>query len=144
MAQPIVIDANATLGLFLRLPYSQAIDFQMNIWQAEIASVIVPTLWEYECLSGIRRAISLKMISTEVASRIVDALFALEFERVTPSVELHRSALAWAERIGQSKIYDAHYLALAEQRLADFWTADKRLFHRLQNLGVEWANAFGD
>ena len=47
----------------------------------------------------------------------------------------------WAERIGQSKVYDSQYLALAESIAADFWTADQRLYHSLQGLGVTWVHS---
>jgi predicted nucleic acid-binding protein len=95
-------------------------------------------LWEYECLTGLRRALTLKLISSNDAERMVEGLLALEFHRVAPTLELHLSALLWAERIGQSKIYDAQYLALAENLSAKFWTADQGLFHTLQEAGVDW------
>ena len=141
MARQYVIDANATLGLFLRLPYSQEVDHWLQAWQAEEARLVVPTLWEYECLTGLRRAMALKLISTQEAERMASDLLALEFQRVAPTLELHQSALLWAERIGQTKVYDAHYLALAENLSAEFWTADRRLFHALQGLGVSWAHS---
>lgn len=141
MARQYVIDANATLGLFLRLPYSQEVDHWLQAWQAEEARLVVPTLWEYECLTGLRRAVALKLISTQEAERMASDLLALEFQRVAPTLELHQSALLWAERIGQTKVYDAHYLALAENLSAEFWTADRRLFHALQGLGVNWAHS---
>jgi predicted nucleic acid-binding protein len=141
MARRYVIDANVTLGLFLRLPYSNNVDHRMEEWQAEEARLVVPTLWEYECLTGLRRAVTLKLISPEDAGRMVEELLALEFQRVAPTLELHKAALAWAERIGQSKVYDAQYLALAERLSAEFWTTDQRLFHTLQASGVDWVHA---
>ena len=140
MAQRYVIDANATLGLFLRLPYSKTVDQWMQAWQVEEAGLVVPTLWEYECLTGLRRAATLKLISSKDAERMVEDLLALEFQRVAPTLELHQAALLWAERVGQSKAYDAQYLALAESLSAEFWTADRRLFHALQGLGVNWVH----
>ena len=141
MARQHVVDANATLGLFLQLPYSQKVDRWMQTWQAEEASLVVPILWDYECLTGLRRAAALKLITSEEAGRMVNHLLALELQRVAPTLELHRSALTWSERIGQSKVYDAHYIALAENLSAEFWTADKRLYHTLQGLGVKWAHS---
>ena len=141
MAKPIVIDANVTLGLVLRLPYSEKVDRWMQGWQLEEAHLVVPTLWEYECLSGLRRAISLKMISPHDAERIAADLLALDFQRVAPTLALHQSALRWADRLGQSKVYDAQYVALAESLSAEFWTVDQRLSHSLQNLGVDWAHS---
>ncbi len=141
MAQQYVIDANIALGLFLQLPYSKNVDRWMQERQAEEARLVVPILWEYECLSGLRRAVALKLISLKDAEQMVDALHALEFQRVMPTQELHQAALHWAERIGQSKIYDAEYIALAESLHAEFWTADQRLFSVLQGLGVDWAHS---
>ncbi len=138
MAKPIVIDANVTLGLFLRLPYSEKVDRWMQTWQTEEAHLVVPTLWEYECLSGLRRALTLKIISSTDLERMAVDLLALEFQRVAPTLELHQSALTWAERLGQAKVYDAHYVALAESLSAEFWTVDQRLFNSLNSLGVDW------
>jgi len=141
MAKPYVIDANATLGLFLNLPYSKSVDRWMQARQAEEARLVVPTLWEYECLAGLRRAVTLKLLPTTEAERMVVDLLALDFQRVPPTLEMHQSAMAWAERIGQSKAYDAQYLALAESLDAEFWTADQRLFHSLQGLEVKWVHS---
>lgn len=138
MGQSCVIDANITLGLFLRLPYSERIDQRIQIWQAEEEHLVVPTLWEYECISGLRRAVTLKLITSQEMTGMIEDLFSLEIERIPPSMTLHRSAIHWAERIGQSKVYDAQYLALAEILSAEFWTADQHLYHATQVLGVNW------
>ncbi len=141
MGQRYVIDANATLGLFLRLPYSEKMDEWMQAWQLEDAHLLVPTLWEYECLTGLRRAVTLKLISLQESKQMVTDLLAMEFQRVPPTLVLHQSALLWAEKIGQSKVYDAQYLALSERLSAEFWTTDLRLFHTLQGLGVNWVHS---
>ncbi len=140
-ARHYVIDANLTLGLFLRLPYSQEADQWIKERQEEDAKLIVPVLWEYECVSGLHRAVTLKLIAQEEAERMVADLLSLEFHRIPPTLDLNRSALHWAEKIGQSKVYDAHYLAVAESVSAEFWTADQRVVHALQNIGVSWAHA---
>lgn len=143
MAQRHVIDANATLGLFLKLPYSKSMDDWMQARQADDAELVVPMLWEYECLTGFRRAVFLKLIPPEDADRMITTLYALRFRSVAPTIEIHRAAFLWAERIGQSKGYDAQYLALAEILGAQFWTADLRLFRTLRDLGIDWAHAIG-
>jgi predicted nucleic acid-binding protein len=141
MGQRYVIDANATLGLFLRLPYSEKMDQWMQAWQLEEAHLLVPTLWEYECLTGLRRAVTLKLISLQESKQMVTDLLAMEFQRVPPTLVLHQSALLWAEIIGQSKVYDAQYLALSESLSAEFWTTDLHLFHTLQGLDVYWVHS---
>lgn len=138
MAQRIVIDANATLGLFLKLPYSAQIDYHMQAWQVADAQLFVPVLWEYECMTGVRRAVIQKLISPQRGEQIMAGLLALNLQRVTPTLDLHRSAFNWAARIGQAKVYDAHYVAVAESLSAEFWTADQRLANALHGLGVVW------
>ncbi len=140
MAPRYVIDANATLGLFLRLPYAERVDRCFQTWQTEQAHLVVPALWEYECLTGLRRAVTLKLISADEAARMVADLLGLAFQRVAPTLELHLSALRWAGQMGQAKVYDAQYVALAEHLSADFWTADQRLARTLQDLGVTWVH----
>lgn len=142
MAKRVVIDANIALALFLKLPYSVSVDRQMQAWGEEEARLIVPGLWEYECVSGLRRAAVLKLISPQDAHRILADLLALELERIAPTQELHRLALHWSELTGQSKVYDGYYLALADQLSAEFWTADRRLFHTLQEIEIAWAHSF--
>ena len=65
-------------------------------------------------------------------------------ETIPPSAALHRDALRLAERIGQNKAYDAHYLALAAREDAPFWTADKRLANAAQTTGLMWVHWIGD
>ena len=57
----------------------------------------------------------------------LEALTHLGVQLVPPTLELNYLALRWAERLGQTVAYDAHYLALAEVLGCDFWTADRRL-----------------
>jgi len=142
MGPQVVIDANVTLGLFLRLPYSNKIDQWMQAWLEQEARLVVPFLWEYECVTGFRQAVSLRLISAEEAEHMVEDLLALEIRRIPPSLELHKSALKWSERIGQSIVNDAYYLALAEELTAEFWTVDQRLFHSLQGQGIKWVHSW--
>ena len=141
MAQTLVIDANTILGLFLKLPYSEKVDRWMQVWQKEEAHLVVPILWEYECVSGLRRAVALKLITNQNAERMASDLLALEIQRILPDQALHLAALHWSERLGQSKIYDAHYVALAESLSAEFWTVDQRLYNSLRSLGVDWVRS---
>jgi len=46
---------------------------------------------------------------------------------------MHRRALQLAQELNLSAAYDAHYLALAEQFGAEFWTADQRLANNVSS-----------
>ena len=76
--------------------------------------------------------VALHLPLSEVETRL-RTLLALGVQLVTPTMELHLRALLWAERAGQMVAYDGHYLALAEVQNCEFWTADARLAHALQN-----------
>jgi predicted nucleic acid-binding protein len=52
----------------------------------------------------------------------------MDVEPVQPP-GLYRAAFDLAERYGLPAIYDSTYVALAELRGCDFWTADLRLFN---------------
>ena len=43
--------------------------------------------------------------------------------------------MEWAERIGQSKVYDAQYLALAESLEAESWSVDRWLANAAERRG---------
>jgi predicted nucleic acid-binding protein len=144
MAGGVVVDANITLGLFLHLPYSEKAEQWMLARGGESLAIAVPLLWEYECLTGLQKAVVVGQITAEDADRIVQMLYQLEFHRVVPKPDLHRSALKWAEMIGQSKTYDAHYLALAEELSFDFWTADRKLVDAGRHVGAVWVHWIGE
>ncbi len=136
----VVIDANLALALFLHLPYTEQAYRLMERLRQQRSTLLAPVLWEYECLSGFQRAVQLGVIDVEQARELMRDLLELGIERVAPTLESHQAALRRAERLGQSKAYDAHYVALAEQRGAEFWSADQRLIRVLQEQGVAWAH----
>jgi predicted nucleic acid-binding protein len=84
------------------------------------------------------------LIAAERAREAVEDLFALEIETAPLDAPLSRSALAWAERLGQSRAYDGFYLALAEGLGAEVWTADRRLANGAQKVGAAWVHWIGD
>lgn len=140
----VVIDANLALALFLHLPYTDHTFGLMEHLRERRSAIFAPVLWEYECLNGLYHAAALGYIRREDVGQFFSELLALDIERVSPTLELHRSALRWAERLGQSKAYDAHYAALAEQYGAELWSADQRLINALQAQGAAWAHWIGE
>lgn len=140
----IVVDANFSLAQVLPLPYSPAVIRRMRAWQEDQPRILVPGLWAYEVVTGLRRACYLKLLSLEQAQSSLEELLAMELEVVPATPQLHRRALEWAERLGQSRAYDAQYLALAEQESAELWTGDRRLANGAAALGVDWVHWVGE
>lgn len=136
----IVIDANVGLSRLLPLPYSESADRCFLDWARVRARLYVPALWEYEVVTGLRRAVSLRFLTADEAQGALDLLAGFPLEVVAASADLHRSALQWASRLGHTKAYDSQYLALAEHLAAEFWTADLRLAEAVNRLGIEWTH----
>ena len=140
----VVIDANIGISYIIPLPYSDLTLQRMFAWQDEQANIVVPALWQYEVLSGLRKAISSGLLTFAQAVSALHEIEDLGFEVLASDLETDQRTLIWAERIGQMVIYDATYLALAEQIDAEFWTADRRLANSAIMAGASWVHLLGD
>lgn len=140
---PVVIDANLAVGAVLPLPYSERCLEALSSWAQEDRPLLAPVFWTAEAVSGIRKIAFLSQADRKEADQAIDDLFELDVEVVPLSADLCRAALRWAERLSQAKAYDGFYLALAEDRDAEFWTTDQRLVRRAHQLGVDWAKHLG-
>ena len=134
----IVIDANIIVALALPLPYSDAATEKIREWQEQEVEIVVPTLWHYECVSTLRKALVLNIISSEEVSEALQNIFSLGIKDIPPTVHLHQKAMEWASRLNQTVAYDAAYLALAEHLDSDFWTADTKLFKAADDEDLTW------
>lgn len=139
----IVIDANLAVGAAISQQYTSQITEKLLTWRQDGEHLIAPNLLEYEVTSALQRAITLGLLDRKKAETILGVIFSLGIELIIPSQEIHRDALQWAERIGQSKAYDAQYLALASRENAPLWTADRRLYNAARQAGLEWVHWVG-
>jgi predicted nucleic acid-binding protein len=144
VALTVVIDGSVALATALPLPCSADADRRVDGWRTERATMAAPILWAYEVMTGLRRAAWEKMIDDARLEQVLGLVEAMELELVYPSAALNRVALDWAARLGQSKAYDGHYLAVAEHLGAQFWTADRRLANALAERGVGWTHWIGE
>jgi predicted nucleic acid-binding protein len=71
-------------------------------------------------------------------------LLSIDIELVSLSDALCRSAFEWALRLGQSRAYDAFYLAVAEAQQVELWTADRRLANGAHQIGALWVHWIGE
>jgi len=139
-SRPVVIDASLAIAATLPLPSSRRALGALDAWADDDRPLLAPDLWTAEAVSGIRRLAFGGEITSEVAEQGIRDLFELGIETVPLDVDLCRDALRWSERLTQSKAYDGLYLALAERRDAEHWTADRRLVRRAHQLEAEWVH----
>lgn len=140
----IAIDANLALGAAIPQPYSPQIVATLRMWQQNNERLIAPYLFEYEVTTALRRAVTIGIFDQQTAIRALQTTLSLGIELIAPSQDLDLSALALAERIGQSKAHDAQYLALAVRENATLWTADRRLAQGAATAGLALVRWIGD
>jgi predicted nucleic acid-binding protein len=134
----LVVDAGVVLALLLPLPYSDRAVAEMRSLMEAREELYAPALLEYEVCSAVRRAVARKILDSDRASQAIDWIQTLRIHPITPASSLHFRALSWAERLGHTKTYDAHYLALAEEMKCPLLTADLRLARAARALGADW------
>lgn len=132
-----VVDANIAVNTVNNL--SDALEHFWERVNNEQITPCVPRLWICETTSAIRFLVSRKQLTTDEAEIALRTIHALRMEIINEDEELSLRALEWATKLGQSRAYDAFYLALAEKLVVEFWTADERLFNRCQkDLKLNW------
>jgi predicted nucleic acid-binding protein len=134
----VVVDANLIGALVIPLPYSEAAAQKMSAWKQDREEIFAPTLLEYEVITILRKAVVAKLLSSDGAAEALRMLFDLNIQTISPTPILHQHALRWAGRLEQTKAYDAHYIALAQEMRLDFWTADRHLVNSAHQVGATW------
>jgi len=138
-----VVDANIAVNTSLDMT-----DTLERFWDRvdkEQITPCAPRLWLSEVTSAIRFFVSQKEINTDEAGEALRTIHALRIEIIDEDEELSLRALELAGKLGQSKAYDAFYLALAEKLAAEFWTADERLANRCRkDLKLGWVHWVGE
>jgi predicted nucleic acid-binding protein len=143
-----VIDSN--LAVRAVLPVSSGKELaQIREWRLRKTQLIAPDLWLAETSSAIRQMVFRKAITREEGRQAILDIFAFGVRAIPSDQRLCLAAFEWAERLGQSKIYDGLYLALTEQvsterqEVVCFWTADERLSNRARQVGIDWVRWVG-
>lgn len=139
-----VVDANLIAALVLPLPYSDQATQRIVAWKRAGLELLAPILLEYEIAAILRRAVVAQWLTTDLAAEAIGRVLTLNIRCLAPTAHLHEQALHWADRLGHSKAYDAHYLALAEQEGIELWTADRRLANGARQAGAHWVHWIGE
>ena len=111
-------------------------------WRADSTEMIAPAFAAAEIDSVLRQKITRGELTQEVA----DAAFRLA-RRLPIAFDIETDCRERAWEIAMDfqfpQAYDAAYLALAELRGCEFWTADKKLYERVKNR-LEFVRLLGE
>lgn len=106
------------------------------------ALLIAPPLWESEASSNVRlRVQARKTLAPGDELTSYGLLDALPVQIVAD--ETRQSARVLARRFAMVRCYDATYLALAQARGVDVWTADEKLFNTVSG-ALPWVKFVGN
>jgi predicted nucleic acid-binding protein len=138
-----VVDANIVIQTAINITANLE-KFWERIDQEQITPC-APRLWLSETTSAIRFLLARKEITSDEAEDILQTIHGLRVEIINEDEELSLRALELAGKLGQSKAYDAFYVALAEKLVVDFWTMDERLANRCRkDLKLNWVHWIGE
>jgi predicted nucleic acid-binding protein len=140
----IVLDASAVVPLMMTHPLTQAVERCFRHWKREYCRLVSPCFMPVEVVSALRQAVYSGKFDPQQAQEAVGIMMGMGIEFIVSDIEVLQSSLRWAERLGQSKAYDAQYAALAERLGAELWSADQRLVNALKEQGVSWAHWVGE
>ena len=138
MPPAIAVDANFAIRAILPMEGKSGILEHFVSWHQSRSKIYAPDILLPEAVSVIQRGIFDHWITEAEGQIAIEDLFRLGIELVPSDVELCQAAMAWASRLRQSKANDGFYLAVAERKGAELWTADERLRNQAQQLGLSW------
>jgi predicted nucleic acid-binding protein len=127
----VVVDASLALKWIEREPYSEEASELLEKWQKQRRRLTAPALFAYEATNALAKRVKRGQLTLEAAKERLASLLengpALESD-----VALNLRALEIMERFSLPSAYDAHYLALAESRQCECWTADERIWNTVK------------
>ena len=129
----VCVDASLAVKVVVTEPDSDRADTWFEEWANAGKQLIAPAFFEVETDSNLRQKVVLhRELTREQAEAAVAKLQALPIQQHSEPGQRQR---AWeiATQLGFAPVYDATYLALAEVRRCEFWTADERLFNQVKD-----------
>jgi predicted nucleic acid-binding protein len=124
----VCVDASFALKLVLDEPERPRVRRQWAEWVRDGVSPIAPWLWTFETHSVLRRNVVRGSLSEEQARAAWHLLQRQGVQTVHPHRLMDR-AWALASELSRPITYDMVYVALADLRGCELWTADQRLIN---------------
>jgi predicted nucleic acid-binding protein len=125
-SSPICVDASLVIRFLDSRARSEELIALWEQWYENKRSLVAPSLLFYEVSNAPHQYVVHGVLLPREADAALDAALQLHIQLHTDA-QLHRRALDLARRHSLPATYDAHYLALAEQLGAEYWTTDRRL-----------------
>jgi predicted nucleic acid-binding protein len=144
MRNVVVVDASIAIKWVLEESDSDRAEDLLTEWNDKGISIYAPNLLVYEITNVLYRKVRKGEITLDRAKEAladislaeIDFDFSIDFALSTRAMEL-------ANHFSLPATYDSHYLALAERKECELWTADTRLWNSIRGK-LEWVRWMGD
>jgi predicted nucleic acid-binding protein len=137
----VVIDASLVIKAILPNPNLDV--YQQVISELFKARWVVPALWTYEVTNTITKSVHFKQLTQQEGKLVLQSVLDLPVQLIPPDIDQSLLAFRWSLKMQRASVYDCYYLAIAEALNAEFWTADKKLFHALDKHQLPWLHLAG-
>lgn len=124
----VCIDASFALKLVLLEPERERVRAQWAVWLQQGVTPVAPWLWAFESHAVLRRKVSRGELIDQRAREAWRTLQRQGIHIVHPR-GLFERAWALAAELARPTTYDTVYLAVADLRGCELWTADHRLMN---------------
>ena len=139
----VVVDASVAVKWLVREEHTDKALAILRAWHEEEVMPAAPHLLPFEIANALHRKVVRGQLSVGDSARMILQLLGSRLE-LHQTAGLHARALELASELQQGAVYDAHYLALAEEFGCELWTADQRFYRavsvRVPN--VRWLGAY--
>ncbi|HYT44708.1 MAG TPA: type II toxin-antitoxin system VapC family toxin [Methylomirabilota bacterium] len=144
MTDVVVVDASLALKWVLSEADSSTAITLLQRWNTDKMEVIAPALFTYEATNILYRQVVTDKLTYNEVKKLLTKLFSIG---ILLNFEQHREislrAMELSHRFGLPAVYDAYYLALAEHKKCEYWTADSRLCNAVRDK-LPWVRQLGE
>ena len=138
----VVVDASLAVKWLVREEHTDKALAILRAWHDEEVTPAAPHLLPFKVANALHRKVFRGQLSVGDSARMILQLLGSRLELHQTS-GLHARALELASELQQGAVYDAHYLALAEEFDCELWTADQR-FYRAVNARLKKVHWLGE
>jgi len=142
MHTPVCVDASLILRILVPEPLTEQALALWSLWQQSSQTPIAPTLLAFEVTASLRRYVYHKRITPDQGEQAFARFLQMDIQ-LSQRPALLRLAWGLAKEFNQPRAYDTAYLALAQLRRCDFWTADRKLYNAV-HARLPWVKWVGD
>ncbi len=144
MSNVVVVDASIALKWILNETDSSTALALLADWNIREIEVHAPSLLVYEVTNALYRRVRKGEIPFYDARRgLTEIIYKVVDIDVPEDPEFNIRAIELGQQFGLPAAYDSHYLALAESKECELWTADTRLWNSTRGK-LDWLRWLGD